>query len=361
MLRKTMLVAGAAATLAAVLIVRAEYLAWERHRAVLNARPPVAVPAGPLVFSGGQDSSLVSVLDAGSGRIAGVIHLPEGPHELAVSPNGRWVVASLPGAATSWAPPWRNNRRIAVIDVASATLARTVDLAPHASPHGVVFVDDRIVAVTSAPTRSVLFVDVESGTILGAAEAGAAGSGAEPHLLSISFDRTRVYSANMESRTVSEIDVRTRKLLRQVPFPGSPVGVAAAKDGTLWAIEEGEGHVYTVAIVDPESGSVVARLADSGMARRVAMSPDGSIAVVTDPGHDAVQIYDASTRILKSRISFGDDANPSGVSFTPDSARAFVALGAGGIAEIDLKSGRVVGRIDTAAEFPDGLAYVHRK
>lgn len=361
MLRKAMFVAGAAATLAAVLAVRSEYLAWERHRAVLNARPPAAVPAGSLLFSGNQDSSSVSVLDARFGRIAGVIPVPDGPHELAVSPNGRWVVATLPGDAMSWQPPWRTARRIAVIDAASATLARTIDLAPHASPHGVVFVDNRIVAVTSAPTRSVLFVDVESGTMLGAVEAGAAGSGAEPHLLSISFDRARLYSANIESRTVSEIDVRTRTLLRHVPFPGKPVGVAAAPDGTLWAIEEGEGHVYTVAIIDPASGSVAARLADSGMARRIAFSPDGSIAVVTDPGHDAVQVYDASTRILKSRISFGEDTNPSGVSFTADSARAFVALGAGGIAEIDLKAGRVIRRIDTAGELPDGLVYVPRK
>jgi YVTN family beta-propeller protein len=360
MLRKAMLVAGAAATVAAVLAVRAEYLTWERHRAVLNARPPLTVPAGALVFAGHQDSSSVSVLDAESGRRVGSIPVPEGPHELAVSPNGRWVVATLPGDAGSWRPPWRNNRRIAVIDVATATLARTIDLAPHASPHGVAFVDDRIVAVTSAPTRSVLFVNVESGAVSGSVEAGAEGSRAEPHLLSLSFDRTRLYSANMESGTVSEIDVRTRTLIRHVPFPGNPVGVAAAPDGTLWAIEEGEGHVYTVTIVDPASGAVVTRLTDSGMARRIAFTPDGSVAVVTDPGHDVVQIYDAATRILKSSISFGEGANPSGVSFTRDS-RAFVALGAGGIGEIDLKVGRIVRRIDTAGERPDGLVYVPRK
>jgi DNA-binding beta-propeller fold protein YncE len=356
---------GAVGTLVVLLAAREEYLAWERHRAVLNAAPLDPGAAGAIILAGSQSTSSVAVVDPETGRFLGAIPVPEGPHELEASPDGRWAVATMPGDAGSWwRPPWRSRRSIAVIDIASsvARLHRVVDLAPHESPHGVVFVDDRIAAVTSAPTRSVVFVDVESGTVLGAVETGGPASNAEPHILAISSDRRRVYSANISSRTVTEIDPASRTIMRQLSFAGNPVIVASAPDGTLWVIEHlHEVGKYSVAVVDIASGSTVARFQDVHLPRRIAIAPDGATAVITDSGRSDVLLFDVATRTLRTRVPLGDGAGPSSVSFASDSSRAFVAVGAGRVVEIDVRAGELLRSIDTPGQHPDGLVYVSRR
>ena len=360
--RRIWQIAGAIGTVAVLLVAREEYLAWERYRAVLNARPISPVPAGAIVLAGSQPTSSISVVDAATGRFAGTIPVPEGPHELAASPDGRWAVATLPGDAGAWwRPPWRPRRSIAVIDVSSARVHRVIDLAPHGSPHGVVFIDDRVAAVTSQPTRSVVFVEVESGTVLGTVETGGPQSAAEPHILAISVDRRRVYCANISSRTVTEIDPISRTVVRQISFAGNPVIVAAAPDGMLWVIEHDQKtEKYTVAVVNAASGSTVARFSDVHLPRRIAISPDGTAAVITDSGRSGVLIFDVATRALRNRIPLGDDAGASSVSFAPDSTRVFVAVGAGRIAEVDVRAGRLLRTVETPGQYPDGLVYVSR-
>ena len=354
---------GALGTVAVLLIAREEYLAWERHRAVLNAAPLSSIPSGAIVLAGSQPTSSISVVDAATGRFAGTIPVPEGPHELEASPDGRWAVATLPGDAGGWwRPPWRPRRSIAVIDVSAARVQRVIDLAPHGSPHGVAFIDNRVAAITSQPTRSVVFVNVESGAVLGAVETGGPQSGAEPHILAISADRRRLYCANISSRTVTEIDAISRTVVRQISFAGNPVVVAAAPDGTLWVIQHDQRtEKYALAVVDAASGSTVARFADVHLPRRIAISPDGTAAAITDSGRSDVLIFDVATRALRHRIPLGDGAGPSSVSFGPDSSQVFVAVGAGRIAEIDVRAGRLLRTIDTPGQYPDGLVYVSRE
>jgi YVTN family beta-propeller protein len=361
MRRRLWLLAGALATVVVLLAGREEYLAWERYRAALNAKPIDRTPAGAIVLAGSQSSSSVAAVDVETGAFAGAIPVQEGPHELAASPDGRWAIATMPGDAGGWwRPPWRPRRRVAVIDVGLLRVHRVVDLAPHSSPHGVVFVDNRIAAITSEPTRSVVFVEVESGAVLGAVEVGAAGSHAEPHILAVSPDRRRIYSANISSRTVTEIDAGTRTVIRQIALERNPVIVAAA-EGTLWIIEhDHQTEKYAVVVVDTSSGSVLARFTDVHLPRRIAVSADNSVAVITDPGRHELQVYDVTTRTLRKRIQIGDGSGPSSVSFGNDPARAFVALGAGRIAEIDVRAGRMIRSVETSGHHPDGLVYVRR-
>ena len=361
MRRRIGLLAGALATVVVLLVAREEYVAWQRHRAALHAKPSNQIPAGAIVLAGSQSSSSVAAIDVEAGVFAGAIPVQEGPHELAVSPDGRWAIATMPGDAGGWwRPPWRPRRSIAVIDVRSLRVHRVVDLVPHSSPHGVVFVDNRIAAVTSEPTRSVVFVDVESGAVLGAVEVGAGGSHAEPHILALSPDRRRIYSANISSRTVTEIDASTRTVIRQIGLERNPVIVAAA-DAALWIIEhDQQTEKYAVVVVDTSSGSVLARFTDVQLPRRIAISPDNAVAVISDPGRHEVQVYDVTTRTMRSRSQTGEGSGPRSVSFGTDPGRAFVALGAGRVAEIDVRAGRMIRSIDTPGHHPDGLVFVRR-
>ena len=359
--RRIILIAVVAVVVAiAAFLVREEVLTQARWRAAENAGPLDSIITGSYMLVGDQASSSLSVVEAVSGRIVGAIPVPEGPHELAVSPDGRFAVAALAGDAGSWRPPWRAMRTIAVIDLTATRPLRMVDLGAHAKPHGVVFVDERTAAVTSQASTSIVFIDCLEGTILGAVDVGEGRPTSSPHMLAISEDRRRVYSANMDSHTVAEIDGRERKVLRHVSFSGSPVAVTVPSDGTLWAIQQEEGEIYRIAVVDMTTGKMVSHLTDVAMPRRIAVVPDHSLVVVTDPGRHEVQVYDVATRALKSRIALDSGAGPSGIAFAPGTSSAFIALAAGKIAEVDYREGRVVRTIDTPGLHPDGIAYIPR-
>jgi hypothetical protein len=60
------------------------------------------------------------------------------------------------------------------------------------------------------------------------------------------------------------------------------------------------------------------------------------------------------------RISTGKGTRPSGLSFSPESRLAYVALQSGEIAEIDLNARTVARRFKTTRTGLDGLVYVHR-
>lgn len=341
-------------------VAREELRTRARWRAAENAAPLDTIIDGSYLLVGSQASASLTVIEAATGRIVGAIPVPEGPHELAVSPDSRFVVATLAGDAGSWRPPWRTMKTVAVIDLTAMRQLRNVDLGPHGSPHGVVFIDERTAAVTSATSQSIVFIDCLDATILGAVDTSEGRPSSNPHMLAISEDRRRIYSANIDSNTVSEIDTKSRAVLRHVSFPGKPVAVAAASDNTIWVIQEQGGETYRVAVADLRTGRMVAHFTDLTMPRRIAMVPDHTAVLVTDLARNEVQVYDAAKRTLKSRIPLEPKSNPSGISFVPGSNSAFIALGAGQVAEVDYRSGIVVRTIATPGQHPDGIVLVPR-
>ena len=87
--------------------------------------------------------------------------------------GGRWAVVSDYGVRGS------EGNTLTIIDVPAARVARTIDLGDHSRPHGMRWLDERRVLVTTEGSRSVVVVDVVDGEITSFASiAGAAvGSG----------------------------------------------------------------------------------------------------------------------------------------------------------------------------------------
>ncbi|MGH9935827.1 MAG: YncE family protein [Blastocatellia bacterium] len=332
---------------------------------------PFIPPEGPVLLATNQNERTVTMTEVRSGRFVVNIPVGDSPHEIAASPDGRWAVATLPGSRRFFCfLSCQKGNKVAVIDVATATLRRAIDLGEDSSPHGIAFLsDNRTVVVTSRPRQSVVLVDIEAGAVLGSISAG---SNAQPRILAVSPDRQRVYSANVEGGAVSEMDLATRTLRRTIAFPGEPIVVAVAPDGlTAWVIEDDKKHVYTLAVVDLTTGAIVSRFDGFGLPRRVGISPDGAVALVTDPGRNEIRVYDVPSRKELGRVSTGEETGPSGVSFAPDSKLAYVALSGRDtffshstetpdIAEIDLNTRTVVRRFKVTQTGLDGVVYVPR-
>jgi DNA-binding beta-propeller fold protein YncE len=245
--------------------------------------------------------------------------------------------------------------QVAVIDIASAKVTKTIDLGEYTRPHSAAFLPDgKTVVVTSETRQAVVVIDLENGEVSGAIPTGNPGS----HMLAMPRDKKRIYTANIGNGTVSELDIASRSLMRSFPVATRTEGIGVAPDGsTAWV---GSNDGKTITVVDIASGTFVTRFDGFGFPYRIGFSSDGAIAVVTDPNNDEVRVYDAPGRKELGRISIGAGTGPVGVNFAPDSRIAYISLNGGnGIAEIDVTALKVVRRFSTEIR-PDGVVYVKR-
>ena len=305
----------------------------------------VVPPTGPLVVIANQRSGVATLVEIATGR---VIHVDVGgnPHEVAVSPDARIAVLTIPSERVG------SSRRILVLDLATAGIVRTIDLGDYRGPHGIAFVSDSVALVGTLSGTSAVFVDVRNGRVIRAID----GLPANPYVVQLTATG-RAYISSPHSSKISEIDVPLGRVTRTIDIPDDPAGIAVSADGkelyaAVWRDKIGGG----IAIFDLATGVVAAKL-PATQPRRMTVTADGKLLVVTDGNF--LRIVERSTRQLRS-VALGQGAGGSGVACAPDSRRCYVALSqAGEVVEVDVTASRVLRRF-AAQRGVDGIAYVER-
>ena len=290
-----------------------------------------------------QQSADASIIDLVSG-VETRLAVGQGPHETAISPDGLLGVVTVYGAQVP-------GNTLAIIDMRERKIVRTIDLGTFRRPHDVAFLpgSSSRVAVTSEVARRIVEVDVTTGTVTGQVETGAAGS----HMLALAADGRTLFSANLGSGNISQLELGERAFVRHITVGPRPEGIAITPDGReVWV---GSNEAGTVSVVDTKSGSIVATIPGLGVPYRITMSPDGKWAAVPDPEGNRVHVLDVTTRQLAGEIAVG--GSPRGVDIAPDNRTAFVTLGPeGAVVTVDLQTRMVSGRhaVGTA---PDGVGW----
>jgi DNA-binding beta-propeller fold protein YncE len=301
----------------------------------VNGGQPASRPTGTLVVSNMRDNTAM-LLDASTGTPLVTLPTGEGPHEVAVSHDGRWALVSNYGVRE------RPGNSITVIDVAQRTVARTLDLGEVRRPHGMSFLPgDTLFAVTSEVSRAVLLIDFASGRVVRSLPS----NGRATHMLSISGDGRRIVTGNIADATIS---------------------IAIAPDGAFaWV---GSNQDSVVLVVDTRSGQAVDTLRNFGLPYRIAISADGNRAVISDPVKAQVRVFDARSRREQFAIAIPRDSlvataevpgspSPEGVAISADGRWAFVTLqGRNRVATIDLDRGVIVG-YGLTGNWSDGIGY----
>jgi DNA-binding beta-propeller fold protein YncE len=290
-----------------------------------------------------QQSASASVIHLGTGK---VVHLEvgAGPHETAISTDGRRGVVSVYGAREP-------GHQLAIVDIAGDSIVRMIELGRYARPHDVTFLPGSLsrVAVTSEATQRVIIVDITTGTIEGEVETRARGS----HMLALAGDGATAFTANVGDGSISHVDLSSRQFLRQIPIAPRVEGIAITPDGsTVWA---GSNDAGTVSIFDVASGKITDTLKEMGMPYRIAISPDGKTAAIPDPQGNRLIIADVASRKVVGEIT--GIGSPRGVDFAPDNRTAFVTLGPeGAVSVVDLVERKQIARYQVQ-ESPDGVSW----
>src|SRR3954465_3556373 len=156
--------------------------------AVAAASAAAQAPKTGRILVANQQSASASIIELTTGAVT---HIPvgDGPHEAAISPDGKWGFITVYGLAG------QPGNQIAVIDMADKKLVRSIDLGTYTRPHGVVPIagSPLKLLVTSETTQNVLIVDAESGKVLSVIPTGAQGS----HMVAVSSDAKRGFTANV--------------------------------------------------------------------------------------------------------------------------------------------------------------------
>jgi DNA-binding beta-propeller fold protein YncE len=332
-----------------------------RNTVIENDRPDAPARAGTLVVANQQGGS-ATVVNAATMQTVATLPVGNGPHEVAMSPDGRWAVVSIYGDRA--AP----GHTLAVIDLAGApVVSRTIDLGQFTRPHGVAFVlGGGKLVVTSEATQSLVIVDFASGRVDTALTTNARGS----HMVAVRRDGRRAWTANIQDGTVTEFDLDLRRTGRTFPAASMDEGIAASPGGSQVWVGSNDQHVVTV--LDAATTNKVATIEGFGFPYRIGISRSGRVAVVNDPVSNRIWIYEAFTRKQLAEIDLSkiegirapkggqpgqEGAGPEGVAFDPIADLAYVTLhSTNQVVAVDLAQLKVVGFGPVGAG-PDGLAY----
>jgi YVTN family beta-propeller protein len=277
----------------------------------------------------------------------------QGPHEVAVSPDGARAYVSDYGSYAVFKDGSRSGpgKTITVLDLKGGKVAATWDLGEYTKPHGIaVSRDGQLVWVTVEGAKAVLELDAASGKIRKAWKTGQDVS----HMVVATLDEKKLYIANIGSGSVSIVD-RAADRVRHVKTGEGAEGIDASPDGKeIWVTNRGAN---TVSVIATGSDEVVASFDSGGrMPIRVKLTPDGKQALVSNAQSASVTVFDVATRKLVATIDVG--AVPVGIQITPDGKSAYVAnTNDDKVSVIDVASRKVVGSFSPGKE-PDGMAWV---
>ena len=318
-----------------------------------------AVQAATLVVANKAEAT-ASLIDLESGEVVATLPTEQGPHEVAVSPDGRTALVTNYGNRDG------SGRSITVIDIPASKVVRTIDLGDFERPHGIEWLDDQHAAVTVEANRALVVVNVEQGSVVQQIDTDQEIS----HMVALDPERQRAYVANIGSGSVTVLDLQKGQRLVNIATGKGAEGVAISASGKyVWVTNR---DADTITVLDADTLEKIREIPSKSFPIRATATPAGKVLVTRARSGD-LAIYDEKTleevgtvefdlrsmdveeRLFGDR--FGDSSVPIGVIVNGAGDHAFVAhANADVITEIDLATGAIIRTLRAGRE-PDGMGF----
>jgi YVTN family beta-propeller protein len=303
-------------------------------------------PSRALIVLNKADATL-AIVDPASGKVVGRVPTGVGPHEVAVSSDGKFAFVGNYGDQTP-------GSTISVVDLVAQKETRRVDLGPLRRPHGMAFADGKVY-FTAELNKLIARYDPAANQIdwmLGTGQN-------TTHMILISKDNNKMFAANIGSDSITIIERAGAAGWNEtvVPVGKGPEAIDLSPDGKeVWTAHSRDGGV---SIIDIAARKVIQTLnVQTKRSNRLKFTPDGKLVLISDLDAGELLVLDAQTHKEIKRIKLG--SNVEGILVEPGGLRAYVAVtGANNIAVIDLKTLDVSSHIATG-NGPDGMAWAAR-
>ncbi|MGI8958811.1 MAG: cytochrome D1 domain-containing protein [Bryobacteraceae bacterium] len=307
-----------------------------------------AVEATLLVANQGDHD--LSIIDPAAGQQIATV--PEGGvtgHEVAASHDGRTAYVPIYGNS-GVGKPGTDGRNMVVIDVAARKVTGEVGFGHGVRPHCAVFGPrDGLLYVTTELDNSVTIIDPHTLKIISSVPTGQA----ESHMLAISSDGRRGYTANVGPGTVSVLDLEARKTVAVIPISRMTQRISISPDDSM--VFTADQTSPRLAVIDTSTNKVKTWVPLPSEGYGTASTRDGRSLLVAVPGANKVAVVDLGT--LKVIHTIDVPSAPQEILIRPDNQVAYVSCNASHkVAAINLSDWKVQKLID-AGKGADGLAW----
>lgn len=291
-----------------------------------------------------KTENTLAIIDPKTLAVVAKIPTGSGPHEVITSADGKTAYVCNYGAQ-------QPGNSLSIIDLVARKETKRVDLGGFFRPHGIVEADGKIY-VTSEVSRTVFRYDPKTDKIDWVAGTGQSGT----HLLVMTPDKKRIYTANIGSATATAINIAgppNDANITQIKVGPQSEALDVSPDGKeLWVGHNADGGI---SVIDTATNKVTEVIKLAQMPIRVKFTPDGSKVLVSDPKASEFIVIDAKTRKELKRVKA--EGSPVGVLVQPDGKRAFIArMGAGNVGVFDMEKMEFTDTI-TPGLGPDGMAW----
>jgi len=306
--------------------------------------------SGPMLLVANQHSQDISLIDTGSGKQVATV--PVGGvtgHELATSPDGKTAYVPIYGNA-GVGRPGTDGSEISVIDLPSRKIVGKVEFDHGVRPHCAVYdKNSGMLYVTTELDKTISIIDPKTLKIVGTVPTGQEQS----HMLVLSKDGRRGYTANVGPGTVSVLDMVGRKTIAVIPISGNTQRIAMSNDGSM--VFTADQKASRLAVIDTATNKVKAWVDLPSAGYGTAPTKDGKWLLVTMRGAKQVAVVDLKTLKVARTIDVGD--GPAEVVVSEDGKKAYVACNfSDQVAVIDL-AGWKMETLIAAGKFADGMAW----
>jgi YVTN family beta-propeller protein len=304
--------------------------------------------AGLLLVANKADRTL-SVIEPRTGGQIGVV--PEGGitgHEVIASPDGTRAFVPIYGNS-GVGKPGTDGSTIDVIDLQSNHVMQVFDFGHGVRPHCILFgPTDGLLYVTTELEQAITIIDPATMKIVGTVPTGQP----ESHMLAISRDGKRGYTANVGPGTISVLDLVARKTITVIPVTTHIQRVAISPNGR-WVFTS-DTEKPRLAVIDAATNKVHSWIEMPGAGYGAASTPDGKWLLVALPTVNGVAVIDLATHKVVRTIHV--PASPQEVLVRPDGGIAYVSCDTSHqVAAIDLTTWKV--NLIEAGNGADGLAW----
>jgi YVTN family beta-propeller protein len=312
--------------------------------------PSTKKAPGPYLLVANQGDRSLSIIDPATAKQIAAV--PVGGitgHEVIASPDGRIAFVPIYGNS-GVAKPGTDGTSMSVIDLASQKVIGTVDFGHGVRPHCPIYDPvSKLLYVTTEIDKSITIIDPKTLKIVGTIPTGEEYS----HMLAISHDGMRGYTANVKPGTVSVLDMKARKTLTVIPISDSTQRISISKDDRM--VFTSDQTKPQLAVIDTATNTVKSWVPLASPGYGTGATLDGRWLLVTMPKANQVAVVDLTT--LKVAKTIDVPSAPQEVLMRPDGKVAYVSCNVKNqIAVIDLSDWTVQTLID-AGKTADGLAW----
>jgi len=318
---------------------------------VLVSRLPAAAgeARGYLLVTNKGDRTL-SIVDPVAGQQLAAV--PEGGttgHEVIASPDGKTAYVPIYGNS-GVGKPGTDGTNMVAIDVASRKIVGNLDFGRGVRPHCPIF--DRaqgLLYVTTELDDTVSIIDPQRMKIVGTVPTGQK----ESHMLAITRDGKRGYTANVGPGTVSVLDLEKRKTLAVIPISKNTQRISLSADDTM--VFTSDQIKPQLAVIDTATNQIKAWVPLPAPGYGTSATRDGNWLVVAVPQANKVAVVNLHSMKVEHLIDV--PAAPQETLLEPGDKVAYVSCDSSAkVAAIDTSTWEVK-KLISVGKGADGLAW----